>query len=509
MNAYKAQLGGAFNLLQSADSTVTAAESSPYTDEKLSISYPCNANIDSYINNAKAGMSAWKKASPNTRAGILVESLEKIKDRFFELAYATMHTTGQSFVMSFQASGPHSNDRALEAIALGLYELNRFPDHVEWTKPMGKFDVTLQKYYKKVPMGVGMCIGCSTFPVWNTVPGLYANLVTGNPTIVKPHPMAVYPIAIAVASIQEALKENGFDPNIVQLAVDTPENQITTQLAEHKAIKLIDFTGGNEFGNYIEGLPGKRTFTEKAGINSVILHSAKDMKAMMQNLSFSISLYSGQMCTAPQNFYIPKNGITVDGEQVSYEDTVGALTKFISGLVNHEKMGPGTLGAVQNPATSDRVKHAEALGYKVLLPSGTISNPEFPNARISTPTVVEVPSDKIDVFRTEMFGPIVFVIPTDDINHSISLTKQLSDENGALTVAAYTTDADVQEKIIDEIADTYTSIAFNLVGPIWVNQSAGFSDFHVTGGNPAGNASLTDPEFVLGRFEIVGIRIHE
>jgi hypothetical protein len=46
------------------------------------------------------------------------------------------------------------------------------------------------------------------------------------------------------------------------------------------------------------------------------------------------------------------------------------------------------------------------------------------------------------------------------------------------------------------------------VGPIWTNQSAGFSDFHVTGGNPAGNASLTDPEYLTRRFEIVGIRIH-
>lgn len=43
-------------------------------------------------------------------------------------------------------------------------------------------------------------------------------------------------------------------------------------------------------------------------------------------------------------------------------------------------------------------------------------------------------------------------------------------------------------------------VAFNLTGNIYVNQNASFSDFHVTGGNPAGNASLTDPEFVLKRF---------
>ncbi len=40
-----------------------------------------------------------------------------------------------------------------------------------------------------------------------------------------------------------------------------------------------------------------------------------------------------------------------------------------------------------------------------------------------------------------------------------------------------------------------------------MNQSASFSDFHVTGANPAGNASLTDPAFVAGRFHVIGVRV--
>jgi hypothetical protein len=46
----------------------------------------------------------------------------------------------------------------------------------------------------------------------------------------------------------------------------------------------------------------------------------------------------------------------------------------------------------------------------------------------------------------------------------------------------------------------------NLTGFIWVNQHAAFSDFHVTGGNPAGNASFTDPGFVNRRYVWVGHR---
>ena len=63
-------------------------------------------------------------------------------------------------------------------------------------------------------------IGCSTFPTWNSYPGLFASLVTGNPVIVKPHPHAVLPLALTVAVAREVLTEYGFDPNLVTLAVD-------------------------------------------------------------------------------------------------------------------------------------------------------------------------------------------------------------------------------------------------------------------------------------------------
>ena len=54
--------------------------------------------------------------------------------------------------------------------------------------------------------------------------------------------------------------------------------------------------------------------------------------------------------------------------------------------------------------------------------------------------------------------------------------------------------------------DVGVSLSENLIGNIWVNQSAAFSDFHATGANPAANASLTDGAFVAGRFRIVQSR---
>ncbi len=59
------------------------------------------------------------------------------------------------------------------------------------------------------------------------------------------------------------------------------------------------------------------------------------------------------------------------------------------------------------------------------------------------------------------------------------------------------------EAAADRFARAGVNLSVNLTGGIYVNQSAAFSDFHVTGLNPAGNASLTDAAFVANRFRTV------
>lgn len=490
-------------LLQGGEVDFKGSESSPYTQELLNITYPV-FEPETLVQKAKATQRAWKRATAETRAAILIESLERIKKRFFDIAYATMHTSGQSFMMSFQASGPHANDRALEAIVLGYQELKRFPAEANWEKPMGKISVKVKKNWRAIGRGVGLVIGCSTFPVWNSVPGLYASLITGNPVIVKPHAGGILPIAIVVAEIQKTLLENNFSPELVQLAADTHSDPITKHLAEHPQVKIIDYTGNTKFGDYIENLDGKIAFTEKAGVNSVIIDSVNDLDAVLQNLAFAACLYSGQMCTAPQNFFIPASGIKVGNENMPYEVVVQKFADAVRALATHPKMGAGTLGAIQSPATEERVAHAKDLTDKLLLESQQILNEEFPNARTASPVIMEVDAKDKDVYSHELFGPILLIIKTHDTKHSVHLAAELAESKGAISCGAYTTDKEVKNYIAEVMEEAFTPVTFNFTGPIWMNQNAAFSDFHVTGGNPAGNATFTDSAYITRRFVWVG-----
>lgn len=503
--AFKAHMNTKFEELQQDAEEWVADEVSPYTQDKLAIEYP-NFPADKLVENAQNAFNEWRKVSAADRAGILIESLARMQDRFFEIAYATMHTTGQGYMMAFQASGPHAADRALEAIASGYEELNRFPAEATWDKPMGKYNLVLNKTWRAVPKGVGLVVGCSTFPTWNSVPGVYASLMTGNPVIVKPHPGAVLPIAIVVAEIRNVLREAGINPDVCQLAPDSFDNMNTKDLAENPAVKLIDYTGGSVFGNYLEGLGDKMVFTEKTGVNSILLHSVENIDKVAANIAFSIALYSGQMCTAPQNIFIPDGGISTPEGTVSFDEFAEKLAAQITGLVDNPKAGPFVLGAIQNPRTCDRVDESPKLGGKVWLESRSIENPMFANARIATPVLIELNAADKEKFSEELFGPIALLIRTADIEESVSLARELAEQHGAISCGAYTTDPEVKEYIADQMALAATPVSFNLIGGIYVNQNAGFSDFHVTGGNPAGNASFTNPEYVIKRFTWVGQR---
>ncbi len=79
-------------------------------------------------------------------------------------------------------------------------------------------------------------------------------------------------------------------------------------------------------------------------------------------------------------------------------------------------------------------------------------------------------------------------------------------QKGAITAALYSTDEAVIDKAVDAFAEGGVSLSVNLTGGIFVNQSAAFSDYHVTGANPAGNASLCDSAFVANRFRVAGVR---
>jgi phenylacetic acid degradation protein paaN len=503
--AFEAWRGTTFPLDTPGSQGYVATERSPYGFE-LDVSYPHTTDVDPLIEAALAGVRPWRDARPEGRAGVCLEILDRLHGRIFELANAVQHTSGQAFVMAFQAGGAHALDRALEAIAYAWTEMTRTPTTALWEKPTKGEPLVMEKTFTVVPRGLALVIGCNTFPTWNSWPGLFASLVCGNPVIVKPHPGAVLPLAITVQVCQQVLEESGFDPHLVTLAAENPDDRLAATLAVRPEIRLIDYTGGNAFGDWLEDNARQAVvFAEKAGVNAVVLDSTSSFQAMCRNLAFSLALYTGQMCTAPQNLYLPAAGIATDEGHKSVADVAAGLAAALDKLLGDDARAVEVLGGVVNPGVLERLEAAASHG-EVLVESRVVSHPSYDGATIRTPTVIGLTADDTGVYEAECFGPVAYLIATAGTDESIRLFQDTVHRQGAMTAAVYSTSEVVLGEVREAALDAGVALSENLLGGIFVNQSASFSDFHGTGANPAANATFTDGAFVASRFRIVQSR---
>jgi phenylacetic acid degradation protein paaN len=472
------------------------------------VTYP-QADLDVLLPAAQEAMPGWRDAGPAVRAAVCVEIVDRINKRSFEIANAVMHTSGQAFVMAFQAGGPHAQERALEAIAVAYAEQSRVPGTARWEKPQGKRPaLVMEKTYTVVPRGIGLVIGCTTFPTWNSYPGLFASLACGNAVVVKPHPAAVLPLAITVSIARSVLAEAGFSPNLVTLVAEEQGGTVAADLALRPEVKIVDFTGSTAFGQWLEDNARQAAvYTEKAGVNMVLVESTDDYRGLLANLAFSLCLYSGQMCTTPQDLLVPATGVTTPDGVRTVAEFAADLGEAVAALLGPDAQAVELLGAVVNDGVLSRVSSAPSLG-EVVVPSRTLTHPAYPDARIRTPVVVQVSADQPDVWGSECFGPVAFLVPTETTDFAVELLRRTVTARGALTASVYSTDEKVLAAARTAALDAGVALSENLTSGVYVNQTAAYSDFHATGANPAANAAYTDAHFVAGRFRVVQSRRH-
>ena len=170
------------------------------------------------------------------------------------------------------------------------------------------------------------------------------------------------------------------------LAAEDPADKLASSLALRPEVRLIDFTGGNAFGDWLEkNAPQATVFTEKAGVNTVVIDSTSTFAAMCQNLAFSFALYTGQMCTAPQNVYLPADGIETDEGHKSSAEVGGRASARRSTSCSATTPARSSCSAASSTtACSSRLDAAGSQG-EVLVASRTVTHPAYADATVRTP----------------------------------------------------------------------------------------------------------------------------
>ncbi len=510
--AFKGHLGKRFVLDQPGHVSDVGEEVSPYTQDPLGISYP-QSDIDTLFNAAENAMPTWAEATPETRIGVLMEVLDVLyRDHLFEVAHAVMHTAGQSFNMAYAGSGVNALDRGIEALVYAKQAMDAVAPTAQWERRFGSAKIALEKTYRVIPRGVAVCFSCASFPTWNAWPSMLASLATGNPVIVKPHPVTVLPMAISVRVFRQVLARAGFDVNLVTMALDSTLEPIGKLLVKHPKTAIVDFTGSTRFGQWVEqnAYPAL-SFTETAGCNTVVLESCDDLDAVLRSLATTLCMFSAQMCTSPQNIYIARRGVQTPQGLVPFSDVARQLANAVAALTSEPKKAAMILATIQSPKTLELLSTMEHLALEnnggettnaveILLKPASYQHPDYPHARTSTPLMLKVSTEHRSLYGEERFGPISFVIACDDAQDALRQATQDVKELGGLTAFLYSLDETFISQAEAAYARAGAQLTINLTGPMPLNFAAAYSDYHVTGLNPAGNASLTHLAFVASRF---------
>lgn len=506
--AFDALLGEPFDIDMPATIGSVGEEVSPFTEAPLGITYP-RVDVDTLFEAAKRAQASWCLQSTEERVGLCLEMLDRLArpESLFLNAHTTIHTAGQSFIMAFAGCGANALDRGLEALAYAYRAMQDVPETAHWERRFGATAEThLEKRYRLIPRGTSVVITCATFPQWNGYPAIFASLSTGNPVIVKPHPRTTLPVALFVRTMREVLTEYGHDPNLVTMAADTRDDPVTIELLHHPDTAIIDFTGGPQFGQWIEeNCTNALVYTETAGCNSVVIESTDDFSGMCDAIAHSLCQASAQMCTSVQNIFIPRSGIDTGAGHLTLDEVCDGLVASVDKLIAEPRKAAflcGTLVDENIYKTIDTLTVAGAESGHVLRESTPYEHPEFENARTATPLMLRVEAADKDLYGKEHFGPISFVIASDDADHALKRATEDVRDHGAITSHVYSADEQFLERAEHAYHMAGASLACNLVG-MPINFAAAYSDYHVTGLNPAGNACLTDLAFVTNRFRIV------
>ena len=506
--AFESLLDKPFDLDQPGEIGRTGCEISPYTQKPLGIDYP-KIDVNSTMAAAVAAQQNWQQITPKERVGVCLEMAVALEKQCFENAYATMHTAGQAFLMAYSGSGPNALDRGVEALVYAHKAMSDVPQVASWTKPFGRAgDVTLSKSYRLMPRGVAVVVGCATFPMWNAYPAIFANLATGNPVIVKPHPNGILPVALAVRTMRKVLLDNSHDPNVLMIASDTREQPVTVELLQHSKTAIIDYTGSQRFGLWIEqNCADKLVYTETAGCNGVVVQSTDNLQGLINGLANALCGFSAQMCTSPQNIHLPVDGIETDEGTIDFDEFKSLLTTAISTRLADPKRAAALCGAIQADESLAILKRLrKEKRADVVLDSHPYQHPDFPDARTATPLVLSVAAEDRALYSEEHFAPVCFLIREQSAQSALGNATDLARRHGAISSYLYSTDKRFKEKAQNAFAEAGASLWCNMTVPMPINFAAAYSDYHVTGLNPAGNACLADLAFVTSRFRIVQFR---
>ena len=439
MNLTKFYINGEFT---DPSSNETLGIINPATEEEIGIvALGSIEDVDRAVYSARKAFSVSSKLSKTDRLDILKTVRENYKKRFNDLSEAIRLEMGAPIKLA---------EGAQAATGLGhLKTAIRVLENHEFEYKHGDYIV------REEPIGVCGLITPWNWPINQIVSKVAPAFAAGCTVILKPSEIA--PLSAMI--VAEIMHESKIPSGMFNL-VNGLGNIVGEAMSAHKDIDMMSFTGSTRGGVAVATASAatvKRVSQELGGKSANIILDDDSFTKSITNGVTHVMSNTGQSCNAPTRMLVPLS---------RHDEALDIAKKSVENI----KVGkPDDINTDLGPLVSItqyiKVQNLIEKGIEegAQLVSGGKGKPDgFEKGYYVKPTIFGNVSNNMIIAKEEIFGPVLSIIPYDDIEHAVSIANDT-----VYGLAAYVTGED-QKKCLEvarELRAGQISLNYGSSGP--------------------------------------------
>ncbi len=378
----------------------------PATEKSCAvISLGGKEDVDDAVSAAKTAFQTWGFTKKEERI--------KLLEKFYELYKKRWNDTTEAIMMEMGAPKDFASKLQTGTGASHTKSFIKYLKAFDFEKPLGDHAQDQRIIYE--PKGVCVLITPWNWPMNQVCLKVIPALAAGCTMILKPSELA--PLSSMI--LAELIDEAGFPKGVFNL-VNGDGETTGNALTSHKDVNMISFTGSTRAGALISQNAAKdfkRVSLELGGKGANIIFKDADSEAIERGAARCFR-NSGQSCNAPTRMLVEKS---------IYHDAVNRLKKF----ANEYKVDiPQKEGDHIGPVISEtqynkiQVLIKKGIDEGANLIAGGPGKPEgFEDGYYVKPTVFADVNNNMEIARTEIFGPVLSVIPFESEQEAIEIAN--------------------------------------------------------------------------------------
>src|SRR6202046_3866292 len=365
------------------------------------------ADVDAAVDAAKRAFARWRLVPAPRRAEIVFRAAEILIERKEDYARDMTREMGKVL-----AETRGDVQEAIDAAYYNAGEGRRLFGPTVPSEMPNKFAMAVRQ-----PIGVCGMITPWNFPMaissWKLLPAI----VCGNTCVIKP----AQDTPLSTFNLVRALTDAGLPKGVINIVAGFgPE--AGTPIVEHAGVRAVSFTGSSKVGRIIGGLASqsfKHCSLELGGKNPMIVLDDANLDLAIEGGLWGALGTTGQRCTATSRMIVQKGVYRQFAERLVER---AKKLKVGNGLDETVQMGPA-VNEKQLQTDLSYVDIGKNEGAKLVCGGNRLDQNQYQHGWFMEPTVFSDVDPKMRIAQEEIFGPVVSIIPCDDLEDAIEIAN--------------------------------------------------------------------------------------